>query len=927
MIKKIFITLSCIVLIMSGTVSAVPDFFSDSNIQFYDPNACLPEQPESSGSSDSSAPSGSGKWTIQPGIPTNITEDFGAFMDEVAKYTSYEPIITTSTNGTHSAGSDHYSGNAGDFGSVGNKFGTNNAQPGIKNERGDELAAAGLIAAGMSSGKAKKKALQGVVAGSDNINTKINGSKYRVQVIWKSSDHYDHVHIGIKKISSAYKKNEMKRGFLDKIAKSLGLLTPASAVEGEHDQGSEGSIYMIGDSITERAKSDLNSQLSEKGFNVLKIDSDVGRALDTDTEPNGDSSPPGIQTIKDDQDIIKEADAIVVALGTNSSRTDIAKIPALIKEVKRAKVGIKIYWVNVFSGTNKENSNKRISNYALSLGYNVIDTTNKNIPLDIDGIHETIGEGTKKFSEIVVTGVESGGVGQSDSSDVASDNVCCNQNQSSVSSLEGGSNAGKVWNYFINKGMSAEQAAGIMGNFKVESNFSTTVMYGGRQSKDPSSVNVAWGLAQWLPGSKILVVQDKAGVEGEITDLLVQLDIVWWEMNNVSPTGYTKFYEDYKKINDIAELSLFWQKNYEGSLGQANQERIDAAKLLYSRYKDNAPTSSPTELSSSPQCCVDGGSTNADVDKFLKVLAFQESGGDPTQPGSAGGARGKYQYIDSTWQSSASTYFPPAKTYSTANLAPESVQDAVAYIEYTKKFKDLNNDIFKLAISHFYPVANSDPSKLDVIPPQNVITPRQYANSIINKIKNGGEWEKITLHYQDAPEFNKYSTTNSSNGNDAQSTCGSSKDASTTTSGLAWPVDKKYWENNKDWFLKPHHDYPASDIPIPSGTKVYSISSGTVTTTTRDNGCGVGVFIKTDEGVEYGYCHGTPGTVKVSGGQKVRAGQQIMLSDNTGSSTGPHLHIQVKVSGELRCPQDIFRAVGENKEVKYNELANNGCIN
>lgn len=158
-------------------------------------------------------------------------------------------------------------------------------------------------------------------------------------------------------------------------------------------------------------------------------------------------------------------------------------------------------------------------------------------------------------------------------------------------------------------------------------------------------------------------------------------------------------------------------------------------------------------------CSVDsasaGSGSNSDVDKFLKALAHQESGGDPRQPGSAGGARGKYQYIDSTWQARFSMY-GPAGEYSQANLAPEPVQDAVAYIEYAVKFKELNNDLFKLAVSHFYPAANSDKGLLDVVPPANVITPRQYAEKLIDTIKNGGAWEKIPLKYNEAPEFDEW---------------------------------------------------------------------------------------------------------------------------------------------------------------------------
>lgn len=143
------------------------------------------------------------------------------------------------------------------------------------------------------------------------------------------------------------------------------------------------------------------------------------------------------------------------------------------------------------------------------------------------------------------------------------------------------------------------------------------------------------------------------------------------------------------------------------------------------------------------------------VDRFLQVLAHQESKGNPKATNTKSSAAGKYQYLTSTWESHAKIYYPPAGQYPTADVAPEPVQDALAKLEYSRKFKDFNNDIFKLAVSHFYPAANSDPSKLDGLYGGNTITPRQYANSIINKI-NTGVGTNIRLYYTQAPEFGTY---------------------------------------------------------------------------------------------------------------------------------------------------------------------------
>lgn len=171
----------------------------------------------------------------------------------------------------------------------------------------------------------------------------------------------------------------------------------------------------------------------------------------------------------------------------------------------------------------------------------------------------------------------------------------------------------------------------------------------------------------------------------------------------------------------------------------------DQKRLIDNQILDYNIIDSSCTTASSPTS--DGGT----VDRFMQVLAHQESGGNPTARNPASSAAGKYQYLTSTWQSRYDDY-PPARQYPTADKAPEAVQDAVVKIEYTKKMKSFSNDPFKLAVSHFYPIANTRPELLDVIPPRNVITPRQYADSVVNKIKSGIGL-KIGLFYAQAPDF------------------------------------------------------------------------------------------------------------------------------------------------------------------------------
>lgn len=162
---------------------------------------------------------------------------------------------------------------------------------------------------------------------------------------------------------------------------------------------------------------------------------------------------------------------------------------------------------------------------------------------------------------------------------------------------------------------------------------------------------------------------------------------------------------------------------------------------------------------------------------------------------------------------------------------------------------------------------------------------------------------------------------------DSTTACGGGSGSTSAKVGdLAWPVDVKFWNDNPNWFTKTHHDYAASDIPVPSGTTVYSITAGTVLTLTTPSGdCGTGIIIRSS-GADLTYCHGTPNSMLVAAGQKVTAGQEIFKSDNTGSSTGPHLHVQIKVNGVKHCPQDMFKQMGDGvTSIDLGKLPTSGC--
>ena len=81
------------------------------------------------------------------------------------------------------------------------------------------------------------------------------------------------------------------------------------------------------------------------------------------------------------------------------------------------------------------------------------------------------------------------------------------------------------------------------------------------------------------------------------------------------------------------------------------------------------------------------------------------------------------------------------------------------------------------------------------------------------------------------------------------------------------------------------------DYGIPNGTELYSAINGKVTEVANDvKGYGKYVKIENDEaGIIYGHLQ----EWKVKVGDVVKAGQLIGLSNNSGNSTGPHLHFGV----------------------------------
>ena len=296
-----------------------------------------------------------------------------------------------------------------------------------------------------------------------------------------------------------------------------------------------------------------------------------------------------------------------------------------------------------------------------------------------------------------------------------------------------------------------------------------------------------------------------------------------------------------------------------------------------------------------------------DTEAILATIRHHESGGnyliESQGPSSASGA---YQFIDGTWNNFGG--------YARANQAPPHVQDAKAREHLAEVMATVGNDVALVPMVWFLGHVPSG-AEWDTRPDGNVITPREYQTKWL------AEYERQLA---------------------TVGTCAPAPVAVAPSVGGEWSLPLPRELTTLEDLAGSHHDYPAADLTAARGTPVLAIRGGevvklSVSSQTCDpgdanssackdmtNSCGNGVVIVGIDGERWSYCHGAE--LLVAQGDQVAAGQQIMWSGNTGRSTGPHLHVGVRVDGSSVCPQPILSAIWSGEQVPNpRSLPRAGC--
>ena len=110
-------------------------------------------------------------------------------------------------------------------------------------------------------------------------------------------------------------------------------------------------------------------------------------------------------------------------------------------------------------------------------------------------------------------------------------------------------------------------------------------------------------------------------------------------------------------------------------------------------------------------------------------------------------------------------------------------------------------------------------------------------------------------------------------------------------SGYGWRIDPVYHTRRF---------HAGMDFTAPTGTPIYATANGTVSSAGWKQGYGNCVEI--NHGFGYETLYGHMSVIKARPGQQVKRGEVIGLVGSTGKSTGPHLHYEVHLRGEIMNP-------------------------
>lgn len=105
-------------------------------------------------------------------------------------------------------------------------------------------------------------------------------------------------------------------------------------------------------------------------------------------------------------------------------------------------------------------------------------------------------------------------------------------------------------------------------------------------------------------------------------------------------------------------------------------------------------------------------------------------------------------------------------------------------------------------------------------------------------------------------------------------------------------------------YSKRHEFHNGLDITLRPGTPVHATADGKVIAARYDRN--LGLYVKVDHGNGCHSIYGHLRRITVAAGERVKRGDKIAESGNTGRSTAPHLHYEVRLYNQPQNPTNYF---------------------
>jgi hypothetical protein len=410
---------------------------------------------------------------------------------------------------------------------------------------------------------------------------------------------------------------ELERSFYYDPTDCVGASSNAASTAGGGT--GTGKVFIIGDSISNGTSAQLTAALTEKGFSSVDIDAKDSRRLSS-----GGTELDGISVFEKDTARWKDASTIIIELGTNGTinPTNIAAITALIKA---GNPTAKVYWVNIGVNNAQRSSpidfaslNNILTSNAADGGYTVIDwasvvTAHPEYISDL-GVHPFTEAGRPSFASTVARAIVStaGEISTAPKQVTGGASCICENPSESGGNLSGSDNQQKAFNYFVSKGFTPQQSAGIIGNLIAESGVnpkrvqSTPTPEGDR---DNITVNnkTGYGIAQWTSSGRQQGLVDLARSRGlQIEgDLALQLDFLLKEVD--------ESYAGIRLTPDLRSSSDYFMTQFERPKDQseaAKVKRASAGQQVLELYGGGA-VPDPSKLTATEGCNSTGATGQA----------------------------------------------------------------------------------------------------------------------------------------------------------------------------------------------------------------------------------------------------------------------------------------------------------------------------